>query len=208
MVPSLEILSVVGTSEALSSNWINEVESRCPKLKTIFFTRKPGTKALGWSDVVMMQTMRNPTLLPCGHIADGETISGLRRCCPLDRAPFHPKDLLPVNPRITRLDRQSSAWVAQICDASRTELDEKAIYHLRCGSFYNMKTIKEWYGCSGDVVSRKNMSELISAVCRGCYHPFSERSLRLCFPGVITTASESGNFDSLEELSDYTSILE
>jgi hypothetical protein len=79
-IPNLEELSVVGTSEVLSLNWFVEVETNCPKLNTIYFTRKKGTKALGWQDLVMMQTMRNPQLLPCGHIAEKASIIEQRMC--------------------------------------------------------------------------------------------------------------------------------
>jgi hypothetical protein len=78
-------------------------------LKTVFFTRKPGTKALGWEDSVLMQTMRNPQLLPCGHIADQESALALGYCA-LDRQKFKKEQLITVNPRITRLDKGISSW--------------------------------------------------------------------------------------------------
>lgn len=95
-VPSLEVLSVVGTSDVFASNWFDQVrtycvlfflkkkclqaEAKCPKLRLVYFTRQPGTKAIGWNDAILMQTMRDPLLLPCGHIADRHIVISNNQC--------------------------------------------------------------------------------------------------------------------------------
>jgi hypothetical protein len=47
----------------LSSSWISHVAKGCPNLEIIYFTRRPGEKALGWDDVIKMQTMRDPCVI-------------------------------------------------------------------------------------------------------------------------------------------------
>jgi hypothetical protein len=89
-------LAVKGSVFKLQNNFFNsfflvfvKVESKCPKLSLVYFTRRPGDKALGWSDVVMMQSMREPTLLPCGHVGDATSLRLIRaQICPICRTPY------------------------------------------------------------------------------------------------------------------------
>jgi hypothetical protein len=55
-----------------------------------------------------MQTMRDPMLLPCGHIADRTSILAVGYCG-FDRVPFRVDELIPVNPAITVLLKGSFA---------------------------------------------------------------------------------------------------
>jgi hypothetical protein len=56
----------------------------------------------------MMQTMMDPHLLPCGHIADKPTLDQLvRKECFLDRVPFRRADLIHFMPHITKLEKIS-----------------------------------------------------------------------------------------------------
>lgn len=106
-IPSLECLSVVGTSQVMSHQWLADVEQRCPNIKRVFFSRKPGMKAIGWQDVILMQTMRDPQLLPCGHIGDKQSALSVGYCG-FDRETFRSEELLPVNPAVTVLIKCSS----------------------------------------------------------------------------------------------------
>jgi hypothetical protein len=101
-IPTLECLSVVGTSQVMSHQWLADVEQRCPNIKRVFFSRKLSTKAIGWQDVILMQTMRDPQLLPCGHIGDKGSALSIGYCG-FDRETFRPEELLPVNPAVTVL---------------------------------------------------------------------------------------------------------
>jgi len=202
-VPSLEILSVVGTSDVFPSDWLTQVESKCPKLKTIFFTRAPGTKAIGWSDAILMQTMRSPVLLPCGHVGDKDVVLSAGKQCPFDRRPFHSVDaLLELNPHITRLDKSENGWAAQIVDNYRTKLDTKALYHVRCGEFYNLSSIQNGYGYKGTSLSLDTISFLMQRTCAGCWRPFAiKQELRICF--LIGAETVSQDFTDLSKLGDY-----
>lgn len=86
---TLEELSLVGVSNALSPDWLEEVQQHAPALRVVYFTRAPGTKALGWTDAVLMQTMREPVLLPCGHIMEKEAALKGKLSCAFCRARFH-----------------------------------------------------------------------------------------------------------------------
>ena len=91
----------MGVSNALSHDWLDEVQSHAPNLRCVYFTRAPGTKALGWTDAVLMQTMRAPVcvkfhrllfffflggpfnvyrLLPCGHVMDKDAALRHNQC--------------------------------------------------------------------------------------------------------------------------------
>ncbi len=94
-VPELLCLSLVSTSAHLSSDWLSKVEAKCPKLSLVYFTRRPGDKALGWSDVVMMQSMREPALMPCGHVGDATSLRQIRtHLCPMCRTPYSDETLV------------------------------------------------------------------------------------------------------------------
>lgn len=59
-----------------------------------------------------MQTMRNPQLLPCGHIGDKESTVSLSYCS-LDRESFRLEELVPLNPSNTKLSKGTSAIVCK-----------------------------------------------------------------------------------------------
>jgi len=59
---------------------------------------------LGWQDLILMQTMRNPQLLPCGHIGDKESTVSLSYCS-LDRESFRIEELVTLNPSNTKLSK-------------------------------------------------------------------------------------------------------
>ncbi len=81
-------------------------------VKVVYFSRKPGDKALGWSDVVMMQSMREPRLLPCGHVGDALSLMQMRAClCPICRNPFRSFELVALEASITQLTRiDKDSW--------------------------------------------------------------------------------------------------
>jgi len=208
VVPALETLSVVGTSDVFSPDWLTQVESKCPKLRVVFFTRAPGTKALGWNDSILMQTMRNPVLLPCGHIGDKDVIKGLGKCS-YDRQPFPVQALIDLNPHITRLDKaENGQWTAQVVDNSRNKLDSKVLYHVLCGEFYNLTTIKRLYDFKGSSLSRETIDHLQKHPCAGCWRSFNSKpELRVCFLHGAEDF-QGQDFINLSQLGDYTSNVE
>jgi len=207
-VQNLEVLSVVGTSDVFSSDWLVQVESRCPKLKTVYFTRKPGSKALGWTDIVLLQTMRSPVLLPCGHISDKDSFapsapSELTKC-PLCRSEFELTALITMNPHITRVDKMEGKWNAQIVDSSRNPLDSKVLYHILCCEFYNWSTLQQLYGCEDSLERAKK--DLRGQVCNGCFKKFkSSREIAICFPSAVDDR-DARKFETLNEASWYSNV--
>eukprot|EP01121_Diplochlamys_sp_Union-15-3_P011740 TRINITY_DN3433_c0_g1_i1.p1 TRINITY_DN3433_c0_g1~~TRINITY_DN3433_c0_g1_i1.p1 ORF type:complete len:494 (-),score=59.35 TRINITY_DN3433_c0_g1_i1:66-1547(-) len=144
-VSNIESLSVVGISNYVAPDWLTPIDAGCPKLKKVFFTRQKGTKAIGWHDAILMQTMRDPVLLPCGHILDKESLLG-QTLCSFDRKPFLEAELVLLNPSITLLEKgEDNQWVARIVDSLRTPLESKVLIHPSCGEFYNLSTLQKLY---------------------------------------------------------------
>jgi len=192
-IETLTTLSLVGTSNMMSPYWIKHVEAGCPHLETIYFTRKPGQKALGWDDIIRMQSMRDPVLLPCGHIADYETMQELHYCS-LDRLPFSRSLTVRISPNITKLYKGKSAggWKAEIVDHNRDPLDDKVLYHVACGEFYNYSTIKmKYHFKSTGSINEDLIGQLLSQNCLNCLEQFESANLRMCF-------TQSAKLDSLQ----------
>lgn len=202
-IPSLTSLSVVGTSQVMSVSWIAEVEQRCPNLKKLYFTRQPGVKALGWSDNVMMQTMRDPLLLPCGHIGDRASLLSLGYCA-FDRQAFRVSELASLHPNITLLEKdEHGKWNATIVDAGRRPLDAKVVYHRHCGSFFNLATLTDTYDLESTEVNTDLLDEIRSQTCHYCEKAFGSNT-RICYPNSAES-SDKHNFANLKDVSTYGS---
>jgi len=203
-IQSLEVLSVVGTSTILNSQrWIDQVEKGCPKLKTLYFTRKPSEKALGWDDIIRMQSMRDPQLLPCGHVCDMGVLKQLMTPnCPIGREHFELNKLEKLAPRITKLTKENGHWIADIVDHNRQPLDPKVLYHTDCGEFYNLKTLINKYHVTTDNINQQTKAELHGKSCFACYNKFAPGKLRLCYP-ESAKLDEKHEFNSLSTVGAY-----
>lgn len=200
-VPELRCLSIVGTSALLSSDWLSKVESKCPKLTLVFFTRRPGDKALGWSDVVMMQAMREPSLLPCGHVGDATSLQQIKNhLCPICRTPFTLKKLIALRASVTQLTRVADSWKATIVDTLRHPLDDKVLYH-ECGELYNLSSVNLLYGTSAQEINDDLIEKLKALPCLRCGSLFHD--LQVCFPR--SAVEDDVQFTSLQEACGYFS---
>jgi len=206
-IPQLEVLSLVGTSTILNSHkWIDQVEKGCPKLKTLYFTRKPGEKSLGWDDVIRMQSMRDPQLLPCGHIGDLSVLKLVNpSLCPLCRADFDIPRLERIVPRITKLTKNEGKWQAEIVDHNRVKLDSKTLYHIECGEFYNFETLVNKYHITTETINQLTKGELHGKSCFACYQKFAPGKIRICFPESAQLEGDQGHsFESLSGAALYS----
>jgi len=204
-IPNLELLSVVGTSSLLSHKWLAEIQEVCPKLSRIYFTRKKGTKALGWQDVILMQTMRIPVLLPCGHIGDRASLKQLGYCS-FDRQPFKNSELIEINPAISYLVKDVNnhdKWKASIVDCHRNPLEAKVLYHP-CGTFFNLSTIKDIYKLNDDNISSSLIQKLKSFNCTECNLSLS--TLKICYPHSAEQSAEDQSFDDLGRIGAYSMV--
>jgi len=203
-IPKLKVLSLVGTSSTLSHKWLSDIEAACPKLCKIYFTRKKGTKALGWQDVVLMQALRIPVLLPCGHIGDKSSIRQLGYCS-FDRQPFRGSDMVEVNPLITLLVKDSTTqkWHASIVDVYRNPLDAKVLYH-GCGSFLNVSSVKQLYNLEDDTLNEMVLVKLRNTRCPECLQ--SLLNARICYPHSAEMGADEQQFDDLKGIGSYAMV--
>lgn len=116
----------------------------------------------------MMQTMRRPQLLPCGHIGDKSSLLKFAHCrcdsyaniwfltlqASIDIPSFLTSSyLLSLHFHIFvkvsyflhffphNLDNETEKWTVHIVDFERNPLDAKTYYHAPCGHFFNLATI-------------------------------------------------------------------
>lgn len=166
----------------------------------MYFTRKPGEKAIGWDDIILIQTMRKPHLLPCGHIGDYDTLNSFQiKECSLDRQPFSMKELLPLSPHITRLVRTREGWSADIVDHERQKFGDKIIYHS-CGEFYSFQFLKTTFGIQ-DPNQATTVLTNEALVCLSCFQPFLDHTTRTVFTSKL---SDGKNFSNLDQVSLFT----
>jgi hypothetical protein len=204
-IPRLKLLSVVGTSSELSHLWLEKIEASCPSLREVYFTRKKGTKALGWQDLILMQTMRRPQLLPCGHIGDKE--SSLRLgYCGLDRTMFLPDELVPLHPNISFLEKSvdeqgRSKWIVSIVDQHREPLADKTLYHMDCGTFFNQAILTKLFGVAAadDMVAAAHT--LKDKRCPECNVAMT--NVRVCYPNSAQPTDEQ-IFPALAQVAAYS----
>jgi ubiquitin-protein ligase len=203
-IPKLKVLSLVGTSSTLSHRWLSDIEAACPKLSKIYFTRKKGTKALGWQDVILMQALRIPVLLPCGHIGDKASLRQLGYCS-FDRQPFRASDMVEINPLITLVvkDEVTQKWHASIVDAYRNPLDAKVLYHP-CGSFLNVSSVKQLYKLEDDTLNEMVLVKLRNTPCPECLQ--SLLNARICYPHSAEIGAEDQQFDDLKGIGSYSMV--
>jgi len=197
-------LSLVGTSSTLSHKWLSDIEEACPKLCKIYFTRKKGTKALGWQDIVLMQSLRIPVLLPCGHIGDRASLRQLGYCS-FDRQPFRSTDIIEINPMISLLvkDPTSQKWAASIVDIYRKPLEAKVLYH-GCGSFLNVSSVKQLFPLDDDTLNEMVLLKLRNTRCPECSQ--SLLNARICFPHSAETGLDGPQFDDLKGIGSYSMV--
>jgi len=204
-IPHLQVLSVVGTSKILSDDWLKNVDLSGPSIERVYFTRVPGTKALGWNDVIMMQTMRDPVLLPCGHIADRESIQKFGKCS-ICRCALR-SHLVSINPAITCVYRQDNGWKAHIVDTLRKPLDGCVLFHPSCGAFYNLVSLQKLYNIglghtSADEEVRKSVKGCICFCCKKRIN-----NIRLVFPHSVEP-SDIKEFSNLTDISTYSKLAD
>ena len=113
-------------------------------------------------------------------------------------------NLVPVVPQITRLRRSEGGWTADIVDYNREPLNDKVLYHVSCGEFYNLRTLQSKYELDMDAaIDTKLVEALEGKTCLGCYRRFGEDNLRHCFPHSAKM-DEQQQFESLSNISLYT----
>lgn len=125
--------------------------------------------------------------------------------CAFCRANFSAASLVSLNPLITRLERSAvdSAWTATVVDASRKPLEERVVYHIRCGCFYNLDSFRKLGGADlpeNASLTASQLPKAVGRVCHGCWALFANSSLRL----VFTTGTE-GELDT-QEFEDLATI--
>ncbi len=176
------------------------VEAKCPKLALVYFTRRPGDKALGWSDVVMMQSMREPSLLPCGHVGDAQSLRHIRcQICPICRTPYTMAQLVVLRANVTQLTRVADSWKATIVDTLRYPLDDKVLYH-ECGEFFNLSSLRTLYACDAKAeINPAFVESMKTHLCLRCSKPFER--LYICYPR--SAVEDEAGFSTLSEACGY-----
>jgi len=175
-------------------------------LKTLYFTRKPGEKALGWDDIVRMQSMRDPQLLLCGHIGDLSVLKKVdKSLCPICRDHFDLTKLERIIPRITKLTKKNGKWLAEIVDHNRQPLDSKTLYHVECGEFYNFNTLVNKYHITTSSINQHTKAELHGKSCFACYNHFQPGKIRICFP-ESAKLDDQQQFDTLSTVHLYSLV--
>lgn len=198
-ISKLEILSVVGITKTMSEKWLKDVDLMCPKLRIVYYTKHQNSKAIGWRDIVMLQSVRQPVLLPCGHVGDREPVLAMKYC-PLDRTYVDEDNILPMNPAITQLRLENNGWVSTIVDIKRKQLDSKLLYHPSCGNFYNIESINSIYNLGIIHLDRDSIALLSGTLCIACEKDM--KNVRICYP----LESENCNdklFENLETVGSY-----
>eukprot|EP01129_Flabellula_baltica_P003629 TRINITY_DN13384_c0_g1_i1.p1 TRINITY_DN13384_c0_g1~~TRINITY_DN13384_c0_g1_i1.p1 ORF type:complete len:569 (+),score=76.95 TRINITY_DN13384_c0_g1_i1:568-2274(+) len=194
-IPNLELLSVIKTSCKLSQKWFSIIEKSCPKIRTVFFTRKPGTKAVGWRDSPDSRSMKEPHLAPCGHFVDISTFNGY---CQLDNIKCNLYELIAVDPMVSLLEKdQNDEWNSQIVDATRKPLESVAVVHLECGSFYNYRSLTDLFSIHLEQ-ENTSLGVLRNFFCTECDKPLT--NCRICYPVDIGKQS----FGSLQAYGSYS----
>jgi len=153
-----------------------------------------------------MQTMRDPQLLPCGHISDLEPILKTRKCC-LDQMQVQKNSLETINPSISHLYKNlnNEKWEVDIVDALRRQLEDRTVYHVKCGTFYNMNTIKELFNLDPESMNNEILLNNLSQIyCYYCNVSFSFNA-RICYPNSVQQSfNDDNNFIDLGTMSSYS----
>eukprot|EP01130_Rhizamoeba_saxonica_P006511 TRINITY_DN2588_c0_g1_i1.p1 TRINITY_DN2588_c0_g1~~TRINITY_DN2588_c0_g1_i1.p1 ORF type:complete len:611 (+),score=123.96 TRINITY_DN2588_c0_g1_i1:11-1843(+) len=203
-IPNLEMFSAVGTSSGLSHKWLRDLGASCPKLNEVFYTRRRGDKVIGMRDAVLDQTMRNPQLLPCGHIADRKVCLNIGNCS-VDKIKFDTVDLKTLTPSISHLYLEDGGWKVEIVDCLRETLSSKSFYHLECGTFYNDTSLNKLWGIDPKHITFDELFDFVKEKeCIFCHIPMMHGT-RISFPPINDPEDGSifMNGQSLEDIANY-----
>jgi hypothetical protein len=89
-------------------------------------------------------------------------------------------------------------------DHNRDPLDDKVLYHTRCGEFYNYATIRTKYNVTGGMITEDLVDVLKGQLCVNCSEGFSHDTLRICYTQSAKLDSPQQQFETLGTFSMYT----
>ncbi len=204
--PSLEKMSLLGTSLKMGTQWLPPLQIIFPNVKKIAITQEygPHTKTLGIADAATLSTAVEPQVIKCGHIFNLTTLQGnWANQCLTCRTHFDNSEKKAFKPRATVLTKQADGFFySKVVDISGHPVQGKNGIHLTCGTIYNPLSLQEHYQAG-------QVSELFSRTlkCKGCDQAFTRESVKEVFIEAVSDDATTGaKFGNLAQTLAYTQI--
>ncbi|CRX38837.1 hypothetical protein [Estrella lausannensis] len=143
-IPSLEALSIIGTTMSIGNEEMRNLAAKFPHLTSLEYSQKPSSsalpqKVLGITDPITLSTVIDPVLFECGHLTGRSEADQMGKCY----SQCHSKVIGAFKPLLTRLEKIGDRWQVRLIDFKRRNLSGATFYHDRCGALFTSETVRE-----------------------------------------------------------------
>jgi len=202
-------MSHVGAVERNDTFWLL-MDTLFPKVEEFVVTQDPSEKILGINDPVLLSSMVQGKILPCGHVFSFSSIHSINKC-PFDRTTFNQNFTLPAfNPAKTLFFKRENTWFAHVVETSGKSVsaeNSQYFYHNTCGEIIGQDTLSKVYNIHTTLSADETKKSLLKCECQECHTPFTEQSLTKVFlNGAGEGTSVEEGFKNLTAVSAYKKI--
>ena len=205
--PSVQEITILGTSCIFKGNWLKKLEQKFPKIRILDLTQtfSKSNKFLGVK--YGGKTAIYPLVYePCGHVVGSprNLFDIVAKTCIQCQEKIEQSHGAAFP--ITRFEKKENTWKVRILDITRRDLKGRLFFHAPCAHLYTIESINEIFKIK---IVEKSDAELVNSVakfnCPGCISQKKCKLLRI-YPELTEDKPEEQSMskNNLNNVSMYT----